>query len=480
MKRLLIGGLAVGSLLFAATGVASANTSTTVVGAPVSTDLANPAITSDAWPLVPSPGTLQVSFDSPSLSKKINGYTVSCTAPALASDGSALVTPLPPIAATFAVNPADGTSADADMSIASGRVTLTVGPYSVAVADELPPLTCTLIASNAFGVTKPIKLNKAPGTSLPPSGTCAYDATSDGLGNGLLAIMGGSHGPSHVFDPILGVSASGLPNHKEPIAPVTTNGANPATFTQTASNFDVVIADLTALGGGPTPFCSTNVQYNEHVLSDQPVTFASSGLRVPAVTSGTKQHPKQVTLSNVGLTASVKAGIPLNVSSSDTVYVFDSTHFSLDSCTGGTTCTITSAAQPSLGLPAAPTGASYVIVHDALSHLIAPGKPIVGAKIKLTVSKRVFLQVAAVACDKWVGPASAGCVPVTAVAGPYPAAFGLTLATAVTTITVSTAPLPITLVAPGSFIFAASGGAAGHGGDTNYLSHVVEAASTDL
>ena len=474
MKRLLIGGLAVGSMLFAATGVATASTSATIPNAPVSTDLANPAITADAWPLVATPGSLSVSFDTPSSALAISGYTVVCTAPALSSDGAALYHSLPPIAASFVVDASTGTSADTDYSNTGGRVTLVVGPYSVAATHALPPLLCTVIASNAKGSSKPLKLNKV-GTSVPPSSTCAYDETSDGLGQGLLVAIGGGD-----LSPILGVSPSGLPNHIEPIAPATTS-TGATTFSQTSSNFDVVIADLSGLGGGPTPYCSTNAQYNEHILSNQPVAFSQLGTKLAAVTTGSasKLHPKQVAFSNIGLTATVKAGIPLNVASSDVVYAFDNTHFSIDSCTGGTSCTITAAAQPALGLPAAPTGAAYVIVHDAATHVIAPGKPIVGAKIKLTVSKRQFLQVAAVACDKWVGPLSAGCVPVVAAAGPYPATFGLTLATAITVITVGSSTLPIQLTAPGNFVFAVSGGTS-HGGDTNYLSHVVEASSSDL
>jgi len=143
MKRLLIGAVAVGSLLFAATGVASANTATPQ-SKPSAISLAKPAtqyiatapggctstltgpasgtcifqpyfptghVTAGpagftAWPQAAQPGALSVTFDTPSNGENISGYAVTCLPPIKTSDGLTTITPaLPPLVATFVLNP---------------------------------------------------------------------------------------------------------------------------------------------------------------------------------------------------------------------------------------------------------------------------------------------------------------------------------------------------------------------------------------
>src|SRR3954454_4229286 len=114
MKRLLIGGFAVGAMLFTASGVASANTaSPQALPAVINLDAltATSAVSGSSWPLATNPGSVAVSFATPASGDHVSGYAVTCKAPKTAAD--VLKTPMvnPDLVATFAVNPTTGAAA---------------------------------------------------------------------------------------------------------------------------------------------------------------------------------------------------------------------------------------------------------------------------------------------------------------------------------------------------------------------------------
>ena len=85
MKRLLLGGLAVGSLLFAATGVASANTASPLAK-PTKVSLAKSVLTStvnvgNSWPLATDPGKMILAFATPNPAELVSGAAVVCKPP---------------------------------------------------------------------------------------------------------------------------------------------------------------------------------------------------------------------------------------------------------------------------------------------------------------------------------------------------------------------------------------------------------------
>ncbi len=458
MKRLLFGGLAVGSLLFAATGVASANT-TTPQAPPAVIGLDSTVVTSlvsgGAWPLATDPGSMTVSFATPAPSQAISGYAVTCKAPVVDTLGNPIV--LPNLVATFVVNPADGSSADTDYSNDGTTTTLLVGPYSVneaassnALAHALPPLACTVVPSNAGGAAKAGKPNKA--TAPAPSGDCSPNGT--GTIPGLETRFGGGN---------IDLITSAFPgffgsNNTPPTAP-TVPGIGVGKQTG-ARNNDVVIADLSGVGGpSAVPFCTTNSTYNPHLLSDQAVTFSPTVAQIPAKTVGTGLHPAQAKLSGLNIVASVKSTSTLTVAAGASVlFAYDAAHFHIDACpsTAAVTCITDTAAiiAGSGGTVPAITGVGYIAAIDSNSHTVLPGKPIVSSAISLTISKNVYTQVAAGSpCDKWTGPASGFCVLTTSVAGPYPAAFGLSFGGAKTTISVGAAPgVPVQVAPPAGVI----------------------------
>src|SRR3954470_5842313 len=121
MKRLLFGGLAVGSMLFAATGVAAANTATpqaapSIINLDAAT--AGSSVSGSSWPLAANPGSVAVAFNTPAGTEHISGYAVTCKAPQVDTLGNPLVNPN--LVATFVVDPAAHTSADADYSNTGG------------------------------------------------------------------------------------------------------------------------------------------------------------------------------------------------------------------------------------------------------------------------------------------------------------------------------------------------------------------------
>lgn len=474
MKRLLIGGLAVGSMLLGVSGVAAANT-VSPLATPAVINLDKTVLTStvsgDSWPLAANPGTMMVSFATPSSPQAVSGYAVTCKAPTKDTLGAPIS--LPNLVATFAVNPATGTSADPDFNPAgsphdanpSTITSLQVGPYSVVNGTHLPPLQCTIVASNAGGSSKAGKPNTA--TAPAPSGDCSVDTAT--VGTGLESQLGAGS--------LLPVTGD---NNDDPIATTFLGtGATPATTPplgkQTAKNFDFVLADLSGFGGpSAVPFCSTNEQYLPHLLADQPVAFSPvlsaipqvfpfKSVGVPACTSlvtgpatatckanaPATVHPAQVKFAALGLTATVKSTATLTVSSSNTLFAYDSVHFAPDACTtvAGAFCITNSALIVAGGAPTPPPGVSYFAVSDSNSHIILPGKPIVGAPISITFHK-------------------------TGVTAGMPLALGISFGGAQTTISVGAAPpVPVQVAPPGSVILGLTSGAT-DGGDLNYKSAI--------
>jgi len=472
MKRLLIGGLAVGSLLFAASGVASANTSTPLA-APAVVNLdaltTTSSVTGGSWPLS-GDGRVTVSFATPASTERVSGYAVSCKAPTKSADGLVPLT-IPSIAATFEVDPSTGASTDADLSVAGTTTSLKVGPFSVVDATQLPPLTCTVVVTNAGGASKAGKPNKA--TAPAPTGDCSVDAAS--VGTGLESVLGGGS-----LAPLVGPNGTtGASNNKAPVGPTL-----PVTVTgkQTATNFDVTLANLTGFGGpAAVPFCTTNNNYEPHLLSDQSVSFGPTLTAIPAVTTpASRAHPAEVKFTALGLTASVKTTSTLTVSpGSQVLYAYDAVHFNVDSCPSSATltCFTNTAAIVAGGAPAPPAGVGYIAVIQTAGQTVLPGHPLLGVPATMTFSKNVFTAIGAGACDRLVGPASATCVPTTAVAGPYPTALGIAFGGAQTTIAVGAAPgVPVQVAPPGSVILQLSGGVT-DGGDLNYKSAIAAAPS---
>jgi len=474
MKRLLIGGLAVGSMLLGVSGVAAAN-SVTPLATPAVINLDKTVLTStvsgDSWPLAANPGTMMVSFATPSSGQAVSGYAVTCKAPTKDTLGAPIT--LPSLVATFAVNPATGTSADPDFNPAgsphdanpSTITSLMVGPYSVVDGTHLPPLACTIVASNAGGSSKAGKPNTA--TAPAPSGDCSVDTATVGtglesqLGAGSLAPVTGDNNDPPEATTFLGTA--------------TTPANTPPLGKQTAKNFDFVLADLTGFGGPPAvPFCSTNEQYLPHLLADQPVAFSPTLSAIPAVTpfksvgvpacaslttgpatatckanAPATVHPAQVKFAGLGLTATVRSTATLTVASSNTLFAYDSAHFAPDACTAPALvlCVTNTALIVAGGAPTPPAGVGYFAVVDSNSHIVTPGKPIVGPPISITFHKTGFL------------PA-------------MPAALGISFGGAKTSIAVGAAPpVPVQVAPPGSVILQLSSGAT-DGGDLNYKSAI--------
>ena len=475
MKRLLIGGLAVGSLLFAASGVASANT-TTPQALPTAISLAKTVATSSvsggAWPTAPNPGSVTVSFATPASGQAISGYSVTCKAPTKDTLGNPIS--LPNLVATFAVNPADGSSADGDYSNDGTTTSLTVGPYSVVAANELPPLTCTVTAINAGGAKAGVA---GPATSPAPSGTCSdSNATA---ASGLENVLG-----SGDLSPVTGV------NNRPPTAPSTgiAGGA------QTSQTNTFVIANLTSFGSLPqVPFCTTNPTYNPHLLSDQATTFAQTVSFIPAVTpfvavpstlthtstgcaslttgpasTGNCKaslpaavHASEAKFTGLGLSAKVKSALTLQVSAgSEIVYAYDSYDFHLDSCPGTATvsCITNTAAiiAGSGGALTATPGVGLFAVVDGAPHTVLPGAALVGAKVSPVFSKTGNPNPAP--------PAAVGVV------------FGGAQLTLGITVGGSLVSIPLQVAEPGTVIKQLSGGLT-DGGDTNYTTPVALAAA---
>jgi hypothetical protein len=389
MKRLLIGGLAVGALLFGATGVASASTTNPALAKPTKVSLAKTVPTSSvnvgqSWPLATDPGKMVLSFASHN-AEAVSGMAVVCKPPTKDSPllaipavlPATLATPLPNMVATFNVDPATGLSTDPDFANDGTTTTLTVGPYSVFNSTTLPPLACTVTLTNAAGLSPAGTANTATGPA--PTGTCSVDPASAATG---LEVQLGSGS----LLPVTGVN-----NH----APSGAQLSTPATSlgTQKDVHYGFVLADLSAFAqSSAVPFCTTNSVYQPHLDSDVPISFATTVSLSAAVVAPApiaSQHAARVKIAGLGITSPVHSASVLSIAAgSATVYAFDSFHFKVQSCPSTATVTCASGPLAQAAIIAGSGGAlsaipnmEYIAVFDSAPHTVAALGSIVGAKI---------------------------------------------------------------------------------------------------
>jgi hypothetical protein len=388
MKRLLIGGLAVGALLFGATGVASASTTNPALAKPTKVSLAKTVLTSSvnvgqSWPLATDPGKMVLSFASHN-AEAVSGMAVVCKPPTKDSPllaipavlPATLATPLPNMVATFNVDPATGLSTDPDFANDGTTTTLTVGPYSVFNSTTLPPLACTVTLTNAAGLSPAGTANTATGPA--PTAYCSVDPASAATGQEVQLGSGS-------LTPVTGVN-----NH----APSGVQLSTPATSlgTQKDVHYGFVLADLSAFAqSSAVPFCTTNSVYQPHLDSDVPISFSTTVSLSAAVTTGplASQHAARVKIAGLGITSPVHSASVLSIAAgSATVYAFDSFHFKVQSCPS--TATVTCASGPlaqaaiiagSGGALSAVPNMEYIAVFDSAPHTVAAMGSIVGAKI---------------------------------------------------------------------------------------------------
>jgi len=410
MKRLLIGLLAVGGLLFATGGVASATTSATIIAKPTAVNLdktvgacsqydtlAAPASCGvfggaaghSGWPLASDPGYLLVKFPTPATA--VTGYSVACVPPKVTQGGPSGATPVPitlnTMVSTFLVNP-DKTSANSDIDYdnTAGTTTLYVGPSAIANANTLPPMICTVTATNVSGATvgKPSSYATAPAQSSY-CGSAVNSAASDYT----VPATGAEQGP------LYSVGSGDL-------TPITANITAPVSGgyvagKQTSNVFTAVVADVSAIVPGTPPliYCSTGPTYQPQLIVNEKTIFAPTVSAIAAVTTGAAsgQHAAEIKVAGLGVNAPLNSSAQLNAApGAQVLYAYDAYDFKVKAGSTGCpsttkfTCITNTAAIISGGAPNI-AGVGYIAIIQTDGATVLPGKPLVSVPATITFEK---------------------------------------------------------------------------------------------